>query len=291
MISGLFLVTAQLMSEHEAQNEIIDLTDECSACFEKPGPSFSDNARSPLKKKKRNVACIIPNLREDLHKDTGSEADISDNDGDVENEIIPDTGSEADISDIDGENEIIQDRHTRRTDDVANWTETQLQEWERSSWSGDGENRTRERGRQTPFAFQHGEEEEQQTGDQSANRYLIRTVIDRLDSQREEIYNKLNEQHAAIYNKINEQHAAICTTLSAYFNEIHIRLNRQDNEIREIKEVLYQQNQVSEARLHGLQAHVLENFASGHNALQLQLRERTLIVNLLCSINSSLQHR
>ncbi|KAF4118066.1 hypothetical protein G5714_000117 [Onychostoma macrolepis] len=89
VFSQIDLLTAQLMSEHEAQNEIIDLTDECSACFEKPGPSFSDNARSPLKKKKRNVACIIPNLREDLHKDTGSEADISDNDGDVENEIIP----------------------------------------------------------------------------------------------------------------------------------------------------------------------------------------------------------
>ncbi|KAF4102550.1 hypothetical protein G5714_017350 [Onychostoma macrolepis] len=63
VFSQIDLLTAQLMSEHEAQNEIIDLTDECSACFEKPGPSFSDNARSPLKKKKRNVACIIPNLR------------------------------------------------------------------------------------------------------------------------------------------------------------------------------------------------------------------------------------
>ncbi len=189
------------------------------------------------------------------------------------------------------------DRRPDREDDVTNWTETQLHEWERSSWSSVSDNRVRERGRQTPFAFQEhagaaeSVAEDHQTDEQGVNRYLIRTIINRLDSQREEIYNKLNDQHASIYNKLNEQHAAICTTLAAYFNEIHIRMNRQDNEIREIKEVLYQQHQASEVRLHGLQACVLENFVSVHNALQTQLRERTLIVNLLCSINSSLQPR
>ncbi len=143
------------------------------------------------------------------------------------------------------------DRCPDREDDVTNWTETQMHEWERSSWSSDRDNRVRERGRQTPFAFQeHAEEaesvaEDRQTDEQGVNRYLIRTIINRLDSQREEIYNKLNDQHAVIYNKLNEQQAAICTKLAAYFNEIHIRMNRQDNEIREIKEVLYQQHQAS----------------------------------------------
>ncbi len=88
---------------------------------------------------------------------------------------------------------------------MTNWTETQLHEWERSSWSSVRDIRVRERGRQTPFAFQeHAGEaelvaEDHQTDEQGVNRYLIRAIINRLDSQREEIYNKLNDQHATIY--------------------------------------------------------------------------------------------
>ncbi|ROJ73033.1 hypothetical protein DPX16_1217 [Anabarilius grahami] len=76
-----------------------------------------------------------------------------------------------------------QDRHVRSVDDVLSWTESQVVEWDRSSWNSDRYDEETVRARQTPYPFyiatkKEDEEEEKVRGTESRNdeQYDVRTL-------------------------------------------------------------------------------------------------------------------
>lgn len=227
------------------QDAIIDLTEEDEE--HSPGPSNADTQKrqresdappSAPERKKRQVAVVTPTR-------TDEEAD--------------------------------DDGGRERMNNVQRWTDTQLNEWDRVSWSSEDSDELPPRGgRQTPFAFQDPAEETESLPEDRQNGVQI---VERIDALREELINRQDSFFSEVLNRQD-----------AFFNELLNRMDAQDARAHEQQGILNQHHQSSENRLHSLQTGVAENFGLVHDNLLEQLRERRLIVSLLSSLNDTL-HR
>ncbi len=97
---------------------------------------------------------------------------------------------------------------------VQRWSGTQLNDWERASWTSERSDGLPPRGRQTPFNFQDPveEEEEEETESLPEDRQGVvhhDSVNDRIDALRDEL---INRQESFFSEVLNRQ--------DAFFNEL-----------------------------------------------------------------------
>ncbi len=150
---------------------------------------------------------------------------------------------------------------------VQRWTDTQLNDWERASWTSEHSDDLPPRGRQTPFNFQDPVEEEQEEEtdllpEDHQNIVHHDGVNDRIDALRDELINRQDSFSSEVLNRQD-----------AFFNELLNRMDAQDARAHEQQGILNQKHQSTENRLRSMQTGVAENFGVIHDNLLEQLRE------------------
>ncbi|XP_073679884.1 uncharacterized protein [Garra rufa] len=296
------LASAESHDDSPAEDLIIDLASEESndeapviiraltheeACELWEGPSIAqerptisdigqNSARGPLWKKKA-VAVIKPTINTEIHDssdavvpDTPPASNLSSYDGDIEDEIISDGSAEPVISvgNEGPENEIFRDDRPDSTDNAANWTESQMRDWETASWEHEPDNSQRRDGRQTPFAFQEPDDPVEGTEEE-------------LPEVRQ---NAANETPS--YELFQRFSREFFNRQETFFNEVHDHIEARFYQLRGH---LDQRLRDLETQQRHMQADVVANLHLIIDNLYEQHRERRLIVWFLCCLNEE-QH-
>ncbi|ROL50092.1 hypothetical protein DPX16_0006, partial [Anabarilius grahami] len=203
---------------------------------------------------------------------------------------------------------LINDRRIRSSDDILTWRESQIVEWDRSSWTSDRYDEAAVRARQTPYPFyiatkkEDEEEEVWETESRNNDAIAIRNIttiinrrFDELNSRLDDInirldgYFKENQNRTAsefleIHNKLDYHFQINCDRIAAEFFEVHNRLKPLNALVPEILDHIYHLSQSLENSLHRLQTRIEENHERILRELNDQLRERQLTVSLLSAM-------
>lgn len=161
-------------------------------------------------------------------------------------------------------------------DNAADWTDTQINAWQRAGWSSGRSEVSSQTDRDTPPAFDDVSEEEEAE---------LRPELRRNDPQNDGV----NERIVSLFEELIERQESLYNELfirqDNFFTELN---NRMDTRFHELQGNI---QQTIETHLRCIQTQMSENYTTVHEVLQSQLRERTLIVQLLCAINGRLQQR
>ncbi|XP_048020940.1 uncharacterized protein LOC125251885 [Megalobrama amblycephala] len=200
---------------------------------------------------------------------------------------------------------LFDDDHDSRVNDLSEWSESQINAWDDASWTGSQYDEATVRGRQTPYPFHNQAvvEVEEHPAEHIHNEVtsedwrFILTLINRLIVQNDELRARVdvyvNDVHTRIDAFVNEIHNLshpivhdVRDRMIRFFNDVCDRLDAQENRIQELGGIVYNQHHALETGFHVFQSSVNENFVRINNILNEELRERRLIVNLLCARNN-----